>query len=102
MVQVAPKPNTFMPFGNGAHSCPGSELAKLEMLILLHHLITTYRYVHLQIFFPFIYACTIHIGRELINWQSFFFNVFRTSLVILLVKVNSCIVCKELKLLFCS
>ncbi|KAH7845317.1 hypothetical protein Vadar_000582 [Vaccinium darrowii] len=32
-----------MPFGNGVPSCPGSELAKLEMLILLHHLTTSYR-----------------------------------------------------------
>ncbi|XP_011658252.1 abscisic acid 8'-hydroxylase 2 isoform X2 [Cucumis sativus] len=38
-----PRPNTYMPFGNGVHSCPGSEMAKLEMLVLLHHLTTTYR-----------------------------------------------------------
>ncbi|KAK2647786.1 hypothetical protein Ddye_015275 [Dipteronia dyeriana] len=42
--EVAPKPNTFMPFGNGTHSCPGNELAKIEMLILLHHLTTKYRW----------------------------------------------------------
>ncbi|KAB2089328.1 hypothetical protein ERO13_A03G044200v2 [Gossypium hirsutum] len=42
--EVPPKPNTFMPFGNGVHSCPGSELAKLEMLVLLHHLTTKYRW----------------------------------------------------------
>ncbi|ONK58871.1 uncharacterized protein A4U43_C08F590 [Asparagus officinalis] len=41
---VAPKPNTFLPFGSGAHSCPGNELAKLEMLVLLHHLTTKYRW----------------------------------------------------------
>ncbi|XWS74109.1 hypothetical protein CRYUN_Cryun02cG0187500 [Craigia yunnanensis] len=41
--EVPPRPNTFMPFGNGVHSCPGSELAKLEMLVLLHHLTTSYR-----------------------------------------------------------
>jgi len=41
---VAPKPNTFMPFGNGTHACPGNELAKLEILVLLHHLITKYRW----------------------------------------------------------
>ncbi|KAJ3681579.1 hypothetical protein LUZ60_014152 [Juncus effusus] len=40
----APKPNTFMPFGSGNHSCPGNELAKLEMLILLRHLTTKYRW----------------------------------------------------------
>ncbi|KAF2321250.1 hypothetical protein GH714_036696 [Hevea brasiliensis] len=42
--EVAPKPNTFMPFGNGTHSCPGNELAKLEILVLLHHLTTKYRW----------------------------------------------------------
>ncbi|GKA93133.1 abscisic acid 8'-hydroxylase 4 [Tanacetum coccineum] len=39
-----PKPNTYMPFGNGIHACPGNELAKLEMLVLLHHMLTKYRW----------------------------------------------------------
>ncbi|XP_076934049.1 abscisic acid 8'-hydroxylase CYP707A1-like [Bidens hawaiensis] len=42
--KVAPKPNTFMPFGSGVHACPGNELAKLEMLIMVHHLVTRYRW----------------------------------------------------------
>lgn len=42
--EVTPKANTYMPFGNGVHSCPGSELAKLEMLVFLHHFTTTYRW----------------------------------------------------------
>ncbi|GER28187.1 cytochrome P450 [Striga asiatica] len=42
--EVAPKPNTFMPFGSGSHSCPGNELAKVEILVLLHHLTTKYRW----------------------------------------------------------
>lgn len=42
--EVHPKPNTFMPFGIGAHACPGNELAKLQMLILLHHLVTKFRW----------------------------------------------------------
>ncbi|KAK9077864.1 hypothetical protein SSX86_006202 [Deinandra increscens subsp. villosa] len=42
--KVAPKANTFMPFGSGIHSCPGNELAKLEILVLLHHLTTKYRW----------------------------------------------------------
>jgi (+)-abscisic acid 8'-hydroxylase len=41
--EAAPKPNTFLPFGKGSHSCPGNELAKLEMRVLLHHLITKYK-----------------------------------------------------------
>ena len=44
VMQVAPKPNTFMPFGSGVHSCPGNELAKLEMLVMIHHLVTKFRY----------------------------------------------------------
>ncbi|XP_010536060.1 PREDICTED: abscisic acid 8'-hydroxylase 1-like [Tarenaya hassleriana] len=42
--KVATKPNAFMPFGNGTHSCPGNELAKLEISILIHHLTTKYRW----------------------------------------------------------
>ncbi|KAK1437081.1 hypothetical protein QVD17_02866 [Tagetes erecta] len=42
--EVAPRASTYMPFGNGAHSCPGSELAKVEMLILIHHLTASYRW----------------------------------------------------------
>ncbi|XP_045830014.1 abscisic acid 8'-hydroxylase 4-like [Trifolium pratense] len=42
--EFAPKPNTFMPFGIGVHSCPGNELAKLNMLILIHHLVTKFRW----------------------------------------------------------
>ncbi|KAL5580962.1 hypothetical protein UlMin_013404 [Ulmus minor] len=42
--EVPPRPNTFLAFGNGVHSCPGNELAKLEILILLHHFTTTCRW----------------------------------------------------------
>ncbi|KAA8528537.1 hypothetical protein F0562_035892 [Nyssa sinensis] len=42
--EVAPKPNTFMPFGCGVHACPGNELAKQEMLIMTHHLVTKFRW----------------------------------------------------------
>ncbi|KAH7405119.1 hypothetical protein KP509_15G057200 [Ceratopteris richardii] len=42
--EATPKANTFLPFGNGVHSCPGSELAKLEMLVFIHHLITKFRW----------------------------------------------------------
>ncbi|KAB1200750.1 Abscisic acid 8'-hydroxylase 4 [Morella rubra] len=42
--EVAPKPSTFMPFGNGEHACPGNELAKLEMLVLIHNLVTKFRW----------------------------------------------------------
>ncbi|XP_047321983.1 abscisic acid 8'-hydroxylase CYP707A1-like [Impatiens glandulifera] len=40
----APKPYTFMPFGAGVHACPGNELAKVEMLIMIHHLVTKFRW----------------------------------------------------------
>ncbi|KAI8549914.1 hypothetical protein RHMOL_Rhmol06G0062200 [Rhododendron molle] len=42
--ETAPKPYTFMPFGSGVHACPGNELAKLEMLVMTHHLVTKFRW----------------------------------------------------------
>ncbi|XP_010519301.1 PREDICTED: abscisic acid 8'-hydroxylase 4 [Tarenaya hassleriana] len=42
--EVHPKPSTFLPFGSGVHSCPGNELAKLQILIFLHHLVTKFRW----------------------------------------------------------
>ncbi|XP_022772191.1 abscisic acid 8'-hydroxylase 4-like isoform X2 [Durio zibethinus] len=42
--EVAPKPYTFMPFGSGVHACPGNELAKLQMLIVIHHLVCKFRW----------------------------------------------------------
>nr|WAW38272.1 CYP90C42 [Plumbago zeylanica] len=37
--------NTFTPFGGGQRLCPGADLARLEIAIFLHHLVTTYRWV---------------------------------------------------------
>ncbi|KAK3028289.1 hypothetical protein RJ639_037466 [Escallonia herrerae] len=42
--EAAPKPNTFMPFGSGVHACPGNELAKLEILVMIHHLVSKFRW----------------------------------------------------------
>ncbi|KAL6859098.1 hypothetical protein ACP4OV_018100 [Aristida adscensionis] len=42
--KVSPRPGTFLPFGSGVHACPGNELAKLEMLVLVHRLVTGYRW----------------------------------------------------------
>ncbi|XP_062194974.1 abscisic acid 8'-hydroxylase 2-like [Phragmites australis] len=42
--KVAPLPGTFLVFGSGVHACPGNELAKLEMLVLVHRLVTGYRW----------------------------------------------------------
>ncbi|GLU13569.1 hypothetical protein SLE2022_301980 [Rubroshorea leprosula] len=42
--EVGSKPNTFLPFGNGVHSCPGNEVAKLEIFVLVHHLVNNFRW----------------------------------------------------------
>ncbi|OIW17357.1 hypothetical protein TanjilG_22469 [Lupinus angustifolius] len=47
-MKVPPRPNTYLPFGNGVHSCPGSDLAKLEILVLLHHLTISYSHIVMQ------------------------------------------------------
>ncbi|KAJ3695894.1 hypothetical protein LUZ60_001271 [Juncus effusus] len=59
--KVAPKPNTFLPFGNGVHSCPGSELAKLQIFIFIYHLVTKYNYIYRKkiIILHKIVSCTI-------------------------------------------
>ncbi|XP_078444831.1 abscisic acid 8'-hydroxylase 3-like [Wolffia australiana] len=44
----SPSPGTFLPFGSGVHACPGNELAKMEMIILMHHLVTKYRWEILE------------------------------------------------------
>lgn len=36
--------NNFMPFGGGPRLCTGSELAKLEMAIFIHHLVLNYHW----------------------------------------------------------
>jgi len=36
--------NTFLPFGGGPRLCAGSELAKLEMAVFIHHLILNYNW----------------------------------------------------------
>ncbi|KAL9672318.1 hypothetical protein QQ045_028568 [Rhodiola kirilowii] len=35
-------PYTYIPFGAGPRICPGAEFARIEMLLLVHHLITKY------------------------------------------------------------
>ncbi|KAH7514370.1 hypothetical protein FEM48_Zijuj11G0082400 [Ziziphus jujuba var. spinosa] len=38
-----PKAGSFLPFGAGARSCPGQELAKLEIIIFLHYFLLYYK-----------------------------------------------------------
>lgn len=37
------KVGTFLPFGAGSRLCPGSNLAKLEISVYLHHFLLNYR-----------------------------------------------------------
>lgn len=73
-----------MPFGNGTHACPGNELAKLEMLVILHHLTTKYRLVNL----------VIHIlpNHSFLFWvQSFervhIYNVTNNHMIMIMMQV---------------
>lgn len=36
--------SSFMPYGGGTRLCAGSELAKLEMAVFLHHLVLNFRW----------------------------------------------------------
>ncbi|XP_026399554.1 beta-amyrin 28-monooxygenase-like [Papaver somniferum] len=39
-----PAPYTFVPFGGGAGMCPGYEYARVEILVLLHHVVRRYKW----------------------------------------------------------
>ncbi|XP_026398593.1 beta-amyrin 28-monooxygenase-like [Papaver somniferum] len=39
-----PAPYTYIPFGGGPHLCPGKELAKLQILVFMYHVVTKYKW----------------------------------------------------------
>jgi cytochrome P450 family 26 subfamily A len=41
---IGPQPFTYLPFGGGPRMCPGSEFARIEMLVFLHHLVLNYEW----------------------------------------------------------
>ncbi|KAG0556109.1 hypothetical protein KC19_11G026900 [Ceratodon purpureus] len=42
--EKTPPPFTFTPWGGGCRTCPGKELAKIEILTFMYHLITNYSF----------------------------------------------------------
>lgn len=42
--QASIPPYCFIPFGGGARVCPGSEFARIETLIAIHHLVTRFKW----------------------------------------------------------
>ncbi|KAI3961379.1 hypothetical protein MKW98_002844 [Papaver atlanticum] len=39
-----PAPYTYIPFGGGPHLCPGKDLAKLQILVFMYHVVTKYKW----------------------------------------------------------
>ncbi|KAJ9140052.1 hypothetical protein P3X46_030739 [Hevea brasiliensis] len=44
MYSTSISPFTYVAFGAGPRICPGAEFARIEVLLIIHHLITTYRW----------------------------------------------------------
>ncbi|KAK1572524.1 hypothetical protein Q3G72_034098 [Acer saccharum] len=42
-----PPPYTYIPFGAGPRICPGAEFARIEILLIIHHLITNYQWTEM-------------------------------------------------------
>ncbi|KAF9616264.1 hypothetical protein IFM89_029040 [Coptis chinensis] len=40
-------PYTYIPFGAGPRACPGVDFARIEMMLILHHLIINYKWTEL-------------------------------------------------------
>ncbi|CAK9238653.1 unnamed protein product [Sphagnum troendelagicum] len=41
---TGPQRFTYLPFGGGLRICPGSEVARIEMVVFLHHLVLNYEW----------------------------------------------------------
>ncbi|RZC86308.1 hypothetical protein C5167_007494 [Papaver somniferum] len=39
-----PAPYTYVPFGGGPHTCPGKDLAKLQILAFMYHVVRKYKW----------------------------------------------------------
>ena len=42
---AGPAPFTFVPFGGGPRMCPGNEFARMEILIIIHRLVTQFSWI---------------------------------------------------------
>ncbi|KAA8515775.1 hypothetical protein F0562_018614 [Nyssa sinensis] len=52
---LTPKAGTFLPFGAGSRTCPGNDLAKLEISIFLHYFLLNYELERLNPGCPLMY-----------------------------------------------
>ncbi|CAK9143386.1 unnamed protein product [Ilex paraguariensis] len=52
---LTPKAGTYLPFGAGSRTCPGNDLAKLEIAVFLHYFLLNYKLERLNPACPLMY-----------------------------------------------
>lgn len=66
--------NMFNPFGGGPRRCPGAELARVELSVFLHRLVTQFRYHQVRVAWSLIFMYIL-----ILRWKSYHYFEFNVK-----------------------